>query len=275
MLGEWGFRRLTLRTDARALVPRPETEIVVERALAAIAGLEAPRVVDVGTGSGAIALAIADEHPGARVTATDISPEALALARENAERLGLAVELVETNLLDGLDGPVRPRRLEPAVRRAPTSSPSSSRRCATGSRGSRSSAATDRASSRRAARACSRPAARSCSSATRSAPGESRRCSRSSATARYDHARSRREGAGGRGAVGAGEVAAAVAAIRAGQPVLLPTDGVYGLCASAREAPVGGLYELKGRGAAQPTAMIAASVEMLLECVPELAAARA
>jgi release factor glutamine methyltransferase len=105
VLGEWGFRRLALRTDARALVPRPETEIVVERALALIAGVEAPRVVDVGTGSGAIALAIADEYPGARVTATDISPGALELARENAIRLGLEIELVETSLLDGLEGP--------------------------------------------------------------------------------------------------------------------------------------------------------------------------
>ena len=105
VLGDWGFRRLALRTDARALVPRPETEIVVERALALIAGVEAPRVVDVGTGSGAIALAIADEHPGARVTATDISPGALELARENADRLGLEIELVETSLLDGLEGP--------------------------------------------------------------------------------------------------------------------------------------------------------------------------
>jgi release factor glutamine methyltransferase len=104
ILGEWGFRRLTLRTDARALVPRPETEIVVERALAAIRGIETPRVVDVGTGTGAIALAIADEHPGAALTATDVSPDALSLARENAERLGLEIELVETSLLDGLIG---------------------------------------------------------------------------------------------------------------------------------------------------------------------------
>jgi release factor glutamine methyltransferase len=105
VLGEWGFRRLTLQTDARALVPRPETEIVVERALAAIAGIEAPRVVDVGTGGGAIALAVADEHPGALVTATDVSPDALELARENAARLELRVVFVETSLLDGLDGP--------------------------------------------------------------------------------------------------------------------------------------------------------------------------
>lgn len=93
VLGEWGFRRLTLKTDRRALVPRPETEIVVERALALIEDFDAPRVLDVGVGSGAIALAIADEHPSARVTGIDTSDEALELARENAERLGLQVEL--------------------------------------------------------------------------------------------------------------------------------------------------------------------------------------
>jgi release factor glutamine methyltransferase len=105
ILGEWGFRRLTLRTDARALVPRPETEVVVERALALIEGVGEPRVLDVGTGSGAIALAVASERPDARVTGTDSSVAALGLARENAEHLGLAVELVETNLLDRLAGP--------------------------------------------------------------------------------------------------------------------------------------------------------------------------
>jgi release factor glutamine methyltransferase len=105
VLGEWGFRRLTLKTDARALVPRPETEIVVERALALVADVEAPRVVDVGTGSGAIALAIADERPDARVVATDISPAALELAGENAERLGLPVEFREASWLDGIEGP--------------------------------------------------------------------------------------------------------------------------------------------------------------------------
>jgi release factor glutamine methyltransferase len=105
ILGEWGFHRLTLKTDARALVPRPETETVVERALTLIASVEAPRVVDVGTGSGAIALAIKSTRPDARVTATDVSPDALALARENAERLGLEVELVQAHLLEGLLGP--------------------------------------------------------------------------------------------------------------------------------------------------------------------------
>lgn len=92
VLGEWGFRRLVLKTDARALVPRPETEVLVERALALLVGEPEPRVLDLGTGSGAIALAIADEHPGAHVTAVDASPDALALAHENAEALGLPVE---------------------------------------------------------------------------------------------------------------------------------------------------------------------------------------
>jgi len=95
ILGEWGFRRLTLNVDRRALIPRPETEIVVERALLHLRGIDTPAVLDVGTGTGAIALAIADEHPGAHVIATDVSAEALALTRENAERTGLAVELLE------------------------------------------------------------------------------------------------------------------------------------------------------------------------------------
>jgi release factor glutamine methyltransferase len=103
VLGEWGFRRLVLRVDRRVLVPRPETEVVVERCLALLRALEEPCVLDVGTGSGAIALALADEHPGARVTATDVSPEALEVARENAEATGLAgrVTLVEADLADG------------------------------------------------------------------------------------------------------------------------------------------------------------------------------
>ncbi|HYM63133.1 MAG TPA: peptide chain release factor N(5)-glutamine methyltransferase [Gaiellaceae bacterium] len=106
VLGEWGFRRLSLRVDRRVLVPRPETEVVVERSLELIADLEAPAVLDVGTGSGAIALSIADEHPGARVTAVDSSPDALAVARDNARRLGLErrVELAESDLLAGVSG---------------------------------------------------------------------------------------------------------------------------------------------------------------------------
>jgi release factor glutamine methyltransferase len=93
VLGEWGFRRLMLRLDRRALIPRPETEVLVERCLALLAGLQRPHVLDVGVGSGAVALAIADEHRGARVTGVDVSEEALDLARENAERTGLGIDL--------------------------------------------------------------------------------------------------------------------------------------------------------------------------------------
>jgi release factor glutamine methyltransferase len=108
VLGEWGFRGLTLSVDSRALVPRPETEVVVERCLALVAGLEEARVVEVGVGSGAIALAIADEHPGARVVALDSSEPALALAEENRVRTGVdgRVRLVHGDLLSGIQGPV-------------------------------------------------------------------------------------------------------------------------------------------------------------------------
>jgi len=104
LLGEWGFRRLTLKVDRRVLVPRPETEVVVERCLELLRDVDRPAVLDVGTGSGAIALAIADEHPGARVTAIDVSPGALEVARENALMAGLEVTLVEHDVGDGLEG---------------------------------------------------------------------------------------------------------------------------------------------------------------------------
>jgi len=107
ILGEWGFRHLSLKVDARALIPRPETEVVVELALARLEDVAEPLALDVGTGSGAIALAIASERPDARVVATDISADALALAAENRARTGLEdrVELVLGHLVAGLRGP--------------------------------------------------------------------------------------------------------------------------------------------------------------------------
>jgi release factor glutamine methyltransferase len=106
ILGEWGFRRLTLKVDSRGLIPRPETEVVVERCLVLLEGVEGPAALDVGTGTGAIALAVADERPDAMVTAIDVSAEALALARENVERTAVAerVLLLEHDLAEGLPG---------------------------------------------------------------------------------------------------------------------------------------------------------------------------
>jgi release factor glutamine methyltransferase len=106
VLGSWSFYGLELHCDARALVPRPETEILVERCLALLDGVESPAIADVGTGTGAIALALASSLPGAAVTAIDLSPGALALAAENAEANGLAerVELLEGDLLAPVAG---------------------------------------------------------------------------------------------------------------------------------------------------------------------------
>jgi release factor glutamine methyltransferase len=107
ILGEWGFRRLTLAVDPRALIPRPETEALVERCLALLARAEAPLVLDVGVGSGAIALALADERPDLRVVGTELSPGALALAEENRRHIGLdgRVRFVHGSGLAGQSGP--------------------------------------------------------------------------------------------------------------------------------------------------------------------------
>jgi release factor glutamine methyltransferase len=106
VLGRWGFRRLDLYVDPRVLIPRPETEVVVEVALEALKTLsEAPTVVDLGTGSGAIAHSIAVESPQSHVWATDTSGDALAVARANLAgigRDGARVRLLEGSWFDPL-----------------------------------------------------------------------------------------------------------------------------------------------------------------------------
>lgn len=121
VLGEWGFRSLDLFIDHRVLIPRPETEQVVEAAIRALAGVDAaidavapdrtaPRVVDLGTGSGAMALSIAVEVPTAQVWATDVSADALAVARGNTAGIGRSaarVSLSEGHWFDALPGELR------------------------------------------------------------------------------------------------------------------------------------------------------------------------
>jgi release factor glutamine methyltransferase len=102
ILGRKEFRYITLSVDPRVLIPRPETELLVEAGLTLPAGA---RVVDVGTGSGAVALALKHERPDLVVTGTDASEAALAVARGNAERLRVDVTFRRADLLDGVPGP--------------------------------------------------------------------------------------------------------------------------------------------------------------------------
>jgi release factor glutamine methyltransferase len=109
LTGDQPFRWITLEVRPGVFVPRPETEVLVEHALAEIGDREDAVVVDAGTGTGAIALAVKDERPDATVFATDLSPEAVELARANAARLGLAVTVLEGDLLDPLPAVLRGR----------------------------------------------------------------------------------------------------------------------------------------------------------------------
>lgn len=105
VLGRWGFRTLDVHVDRRALIPRPETEIVVEHALRAIDDLSATTVVDLGTGSGVIAMSLAAERTGLSVWATDVSSDAIAVATANLAGLGSAaarVRVVQGDWFDAL-----------------------------------------------------------------------------------------------------------------------------------------------------------------------------
>ena len=107
LLGEKEFGGLTLKVDGRVLVPRPDTEVLVEWALDALPkpdGAEPPRLLDLGTGSGAIALTVAARRPDAQVSATDASADALAVAQANAQKLNLPVRFAQGAWLAAVPG---------------------------------------------------------------------------------------------------------------------------------------------------------------------------
>lgn len=105
--GTRGFWNIDLKCDARALIPRGDTETLIEKALDILPKDSQARVVDVGTGTGAIGITLATERPGLAVTLCDISPEALSLAAENLESLGLTDKIgcVQSDVLSALEGP--------------------------------------------------------------------------------------------------------------------------------------------------------------------------
>lgn len=268
VLGEWGFRGLTLKVDRRVLVPRPETEIVVERCLALLDG--PAEVVDVGVGSGAIALAIAAEHPGVRVTGIDRSPGAVEVARENAAALGLEVELLERDAAwigerewdlvvanPPYVDPAEVATLEPEVRewepREALVGPGTTEVIA------------------RAALRGLRPGGHLVLEVADARADETRELLEAFG---YDHVLVTADLAGRPRVVEGRRLGASVeevvAALREGRPAVLPTDTVYGLCAEPSEEAVARLYEVKGRQAEQPTALLGRDVNALLTLVPEL-----
>ena len=101
LLGEKEFHGLALQVDARVLVPRPDTETLVDWALDLLQAQVGPHVLDLGTGSGAIALALQQARPDAQIDAVDASAEALAVARQNGRRLGLPVQFAQADWLEG------------------------------------------------------------------------------------------------------------------------------------------------------------------------------
>ena len=115
LVGKKEFRSLDLAVSSDVLVPRPDTELAVEVALTLAASIAEPHLCDVGTGSGAIALALKAARPEAKVTAIDVSPAALAVARANGVKLGLEVEFLDGNLFSAVAG----RRFEVIVSNPP------------------------------------------------------------------------------------------------------------------------------------------------------------
>lgn len=105
LIGAREFYGRRFRVDASVLVPRPETESLIDAALGLLRGCNGPRLLDLGTGSGCIGITLALERPDARVVAVDRSREALAIARANARDLGAAVEWIESDWAERVEGP--------------------------------------------------------------------------------------------------------------------------------------------------------------------------
>ena len=104
LIGEAEFRGRVFQVSPAVLIPRPETEVLIELALARLQGLSAPRLVDLGTGSGIVAVSLALECPAATVFAVDLSPEAIFVARNNAGRLGARVDFRTGSWFEPLPG---------------------------------------------------------------------------------------------------------------------------------------------------------------------------
>ena len=259
ILGRKGFRRLELAVDPRVLIPRPETEHVVEAALGLPAGA---RVVDVGTGSGAIALALADERPDLRVVGTESSAGALAVARANAARLDLDVELLEGDLLEPVTGPVdavvsNPPYVPDGARLAPELAYEPVEALYAGHEGLEVY--------RRLV-----PALREVAFVALEV-GMGRASDVAALLVGYDdrdHPRSRRH----RPRRG-GPSMTFDECIAGGGVVVFPADTVYGLaCDPTNEAAVARLYELKGRAADKPAAVMFFDRVQALAALPELTA---
>lgn len=119
VLGYTSFRGLRIDVSPAVMIPRPETEEVTEAALRAIQGIERPRVLDVGTGSGCIAIALKHERPDASVQAWDVSSEALVVARENARRHDLEIDFSQVDLFGDLEAGLRSQHVDLLVSNPP------------------------------------------------------------------------------------------------------------------------------------------------------------
>ena len=270
LTGEQGFRRLTLIVKPGVFIPRPETEILVEHALAAVADVTAPVVVDVGTGTGAIALAIKDERPDARVLAIDVSHDAVALARENAVRAHLDVEVAVGDLLDPVPEDLR-RAVDLVVSNPPYVEEEG---FATLPRDVLADPAGGARRRGRYLRAALRPGIRGVA-ARRHGGGRDRRdagcshprrCFRGRFRGYRGPPRSDRPGPS-RDRTDAGvavdPIADAVAAVRRGELIVFPTDTVYGIGADPRDpAATARLFDAKRRPRDLTLPVLAATLDV-------------